>query len=98
MGDIPKNAGPSASSTVAPAASLSAAIFESCSEAIIATSLAGVVIGWNSAAAQLAGYRADEVLGQHWRFLVGVDDVKEIARAVRRFQGGDKIFRLETHL
>ena len=87
------------SSSALDAASWSAAIIEQCSEAIIVTSLDGVIIGWNAAAAQLSGYPADEVIGRHWQFLVtAADQVPKLARAARRFQDGQKNFRIETHL
>jgi PAS domain S-box-containing protein len=106
MGEIPNSAGHPAASALAAiapmtaeaAASLPAAIIESFSEAIIATSLRGHIIGWNSAAAQLSGYSADEVLGEHWQLLVPMEDVKRIALTARRFQGGAKNFRIETTL
>ena len=91
-------AGAAAQTSADAAVSLAAAIIESCSEAIISTALDGRIIGWNSAAAQLSGYSADEILGQSWQFLIPPGDVKEVARAVRRFQEGEKTFRLETYL
>ena len=101
MGELSKSADHSAVSVIAPTtadASLAAAIVESCSEAIISTSLDGHIIWWNPAAAQLSGYTADEILGQHWQFLVPPDDVKEVARAVRQFRTWEKNLRIETHL
>ena len=108
MGEILNSADHSATSAEAPmtissnaldAASLSAAIIESCSEAIVSTSLDGHVVGWNAAAMRLSGYTAAEVVGRHWQFLVtDADQVPEIARAVRRFQNGEKNFRIESHL
>jgi PAS domain S-box-containing protein len=88
----------SAPMTTEAAASLAAAIVESCSEAIISTSLEGEIISWNFAAMQLSGYSADEALGRHWQFLCPAEDVKEVARAVQRFRSGEKTFRIETHL
>ena len=99
MGELPNSAGlPAASAPTTAHESLAAAIVESCSEAIISTALDGRIIGWNSAASQISGYTADEVLGQHWQFLVSPDDFQEVARAVRRFRSGEKTFRIETHL
>jgi PAS domain S-box-containing protein len=108
MGEILHSADHSATSADAPmtmsasaldAASWSSAIIESCSEAIISTSLDGHIVGWNAAATQLSGYTADEVIGRHWQFLVtAADQVPEIARAVRRFHDGEKNFRIESHL
>ncbi len=102
MGDLLNSlaGAPSATTpTSAEAAALwSAAIIESCSEAIISTSLEGHIVGWNSAAEQISGYHADEVLGRHWRFLAPDEDVRQVAQAVRRFQRGEKTFRIETHL
>jgi len=106
MGDIPKSAGPSAgvgtealiASVSAEAASISAAIIESCSEAIIPTSLEGILIGWNSAATDLLGYTADEMIGRHWRHLVSPDRVGEIVRASRRLEQGKKYCPFTTVL
>ncbi len=103
MGELPHLAGHPAANAMVPtiadaSTSLAAAIVESCSEAIISTSLDGRIIGWNFAAGQLSGYSVDEILGVHWQFLVPAEDVQEVARAVRRFQNGEKTFRLETNL
>jgi PAS domain S-box-containing protein len=103
MGERPNSAGHPATSVPESAASdaaasLAAAVVESCSEAIISTSLDGHIIGWNAAAEVLSGYRADEILGQNWQSLVPADDVKEVAHAVRQFRQGPKTFRIETHL
>src|SRR5580700_8116049 len=65
------------------AASLSTAIIESCSEAIVPTSLDGDIIGWNAAATELLGYTADEMIGQLWRDLVPADCAQDIPRAAQ---------------
>jgi PAS domain S-box-containing protein len=103
MGEIPNSAGQPAATVIAPtadhtSASWAAAIVESCSEAIISTSLDGHIVGLNSAAEQLFGYLADEIIGRKWQFLIPPEDVKEIAGTLRRFQNGEKTFRIETHL
>ncbi len=103
MGEIPNSAGAPAAGVAAPsptevAASLAAAIIESCSEAIIPTSLDGVIIGWNSAATVLLGYTADEVVGRHWQHLVAAGHGKEIARAGRRLESGEKSVRMTPRL
>lgn len=103
MGEIPNSAGAPAAGVAAPsptevAASLAAAIIESCSEAIIPTSLDGVIIGWNSAATVLLGYTADEVVGRHWQHLVAAGHRKEIARAGRRLESGEKSVRMTPRL
>ena len=76
---------------------LAAAIVESCSDAIIPTSLDGTIIGWNAAATELLGYAAGEVIGRPWHFLVP-SGAKDIGRAGRRVQNGEKAFRLSARL
>ena len=80
------------------AAALSAAIIHSCSEAIVPTTLEGIIIGWNAAAGDLLGYSADEAMGQHWRFLVPEDEIGQIARAADRIQRGEKYAHIDTML
>ena len=106
MGELPNGAGEAAAdaasasmtTSIEAAASWSAAIIESCSEAIISTSSDGQVVSWNSAAAQLSGYTADEAIGRSWQFMVPVDEVGELVRAMLSFRDGQKAFRIETHL
>ncbi len=103
MGEFSENAGRPAPSAIAPIAAdaigpLAAAIVESCSEAMIATSLDGRVIVWNSAAVQFSGYGAEEVIGRPWDFMVPPDELAKIAHAFKRFQDSEKTFRFETEL
>src|SRR5580658_5854789 len=77
---------------------LAAAIVESCSDAIIPTSVDGTIIGWNAAATELLGYTADEVIGQPWHHLVPTGNGKELARAGRRLENGERSIRLTTRL
>jgi len=99
MGEIPNSAGHAAVSAMASVAaysavSLTATIVESRTEANISTSLDGLIIGWNSAATQLACYTANEFHGQHWQFLNPPDDLKDVSQAVRHFQRGENTFRI----
>ena len=105
MGDTLKNAAGPAAADAANSTevaredpSLATAIVESCSEAIVATSLDGRFISWNAAAEHLSGYTAAEVLGRAWDFMLPIDEVAEVARAFERFQGNEKAFRIETHI
>ncbi|HVN28521.1 MAG TPA: PAS domain S-box protein [Candidatus Binataceae bacterium] len=76
---------------------LAAAIVESCSDAIIPTALDGTIIGWNAAATELLGYNADETIGRSWHFLVR-SEIKDIARAARRLENGERSVRLSAQL
>jgi PAS domain S-box-containing protein len=89
---------PNSASFPLDAASLSAAIVQSCSEAIVPTTLEGIIIGWNFAAAELLGYSAEEAIGQHWRLLVPREQVGPIARAAACIQRGDKHAHINTML
>ncbi|HLX38512.1 MAG TPA: PAS domain S-box protein, partial [Candidatus Binataceae bacterium] len=80
------------------AQSLSATIFDSCGEAIVPTTLEGVILGWNAAATELLGYSADEAIGRHWRFIVAPDEIGRVGRAGEAIQNGQKYVRIDAML
>jgi PAS domain S-box-containing protein len=71
-----------------------AAIVESSDDAIIATTLEGLILSWNPGAERLYGYTRDEVLGKHISLLHARKD--EEADVIERISKGERVSQLET--
>src|ERR1700674_4183514 len=72
------------------------AIVESSADAIIGITLDGVITNWNSAAAKIYGYTAEEVLGHSLSMLVPPDRADELLGILGRLKRGKRIEGLET--
>ena len=70
-----------------------AAIVGASNDAILGTTLDGIVTSWNAGAERIYGYAADEVLGQSAVFAVPKD---EFAEAIERMRRGESIRQFET--
>src|SRR5439155_26850901 len=73
-----------------------AAIVESSDEAIIGTSLDGVIETWNNAATRLYGYSAEETVGRHLSLLAPPEHADEIGHVLQRLAAGEGSERFET--
>ncbi|MBV8683043.1 MAG: EAL domain-containing protein [Caulobacteraceae bacterium] len=73
-----------------------AAIVETCSDAIISTSLDGTVVSWNSAATAVYGYTAQEAIGLHASRLVPEDKLAELDLILKRIGQGEACGRFDT--
>ena len=78
-----------------------AAIVDSSSDAIIATTLDGTIVSWNRAAERLYGHQAAEILGQHIDALVPVgrrrsDAPEDHEDMAQRLRNGEQIEPYET--
>jgi PAS domain S-box-containing protein len=73
-----------------------AAIVDSSEDAIISTSLDGVIQSWNAGASRLYGYTALEAIGQPITMLMLPDRVGEQQDILRRVMHGDRIANHET--
>jgi PAS domain S-box-containing protein len=73
-----------------------AAIVESSEDAIVSTSLDGVIDSWNQSATRLFGYSAEEVIGQQAGFLVPANQVNEEPPLLKVIQNGERIDHYET--
>jgi diguanylate cyclase (GGDEF)-like protein/PAS domain S-box-containing protein len=73
-----------------------AAILDSSSEAIVCTTILGVITTWNAAAERMYGYSADEVVGRHVGMLVSEDYRAELDSILARVAAGLSVERLET--
>jgi two-component system CheB/CheR fusion protein len=72
------------------------AIVESSDDAIIGTSLDGVITTWNNGASRLYGYTVDEAVGRHASFLHPAGRKEEIDTTLRQVRDGRPVERLET--
>ena len=75
---------------------LLAAIVESSSDAIFATSLDGTILTWNRAAAVVYGYPTDKAVGKSLTFLFPEDRQAEIRRILERIVAGEPVERHVT--
>ncbi len=73
-----------------------AAIVESSSDAILSTSLDGIITTWNAGAERLYGRSADEVIGEHIRLVVTHEHDEEARGALVRVARGEAIAPYET--
>jgi PAS domain S-box-containing protein len=78
------------------AAAWLAAIVESSDDAMIGKTLDGVITSWNSAAEQLYGYSAGEILGQNVSVLIPPDRPGELRPILERVADGGHVERYET--
>lgn len=75
---------------------LLASVVESTDDAVIATSLDGVVTSWNPSAERIFGYRAAEIVGQSIFLLVPKDRIAEAESNLEQIARGERIQQLET--
>ena len=73
-----------------------AAIVESSNDAIIGTTLEGVITSWNKGAEIIYGYSAEEVKGRLISILLPPDRLDESARLRERIKQGEPVTQYET--
>jgi PAS domain S-box-containing protein len=73
-----------------------AAIVESSDDAIIGTTLEGVITSWNKGAEILYGYSAEEIKGRPISILIPSDRPDEPARLRERIKQGEHVAQYET--
>jgi PAS domain S-box-containing protein len=73
-----------------------AAIVESSDDAIISTTLDGIVLSWNRGAERIFGYAADEVIGGPMTQLMPPDRLDEEPEIIERLQRGERVDYFET--
>ena len=73
-----------------------ATIVESSDDAIIGTTLEGVITSWNGGAERLYGSAAAEVLGQPVSILVPPDRSEELAQILARLRRGERVELFES--
>ena len=72
------------------------AIVESSDDAIIGSTLEGIITSWNNGATRLYGHAAEEAIGRHLSFLSPPDQRVEIADILRNLKEGHPVERLES--
>jgi len=77
-------------------AQLTAAIVQYSDDAIIASTLAGVITSWNPAAERMYGYSGQEMIGRYAGLLLPDDRAGEMQANLGAVRGGQAVQRLET--
>jgi PAS domain S-box-containing protein len=78
------------------AAQLMAAVIEFSGEAIITSTLEGVITSWNPAAERLYGYSSEEIVGKSIQPVTPKDRPDEITFILTRIKAGEQIDHFET--
>jgi diguanylate cyclase (GGDEF)-like protein/PAS domain S-box-containing protein len=73
-----------------------AALVESSDDAIVSTTVGGVVTSWNGGAEKIFGYAAAQMLGHSIRRLLPADREEEAAEILRRVIAGERVGPFET--
>lgn len=73
-----------------------AAIIENSDDAIVARTLDGIVITWNSGAERTYGYRAEEILGRNLGRLLPPGYEGEHEQVVKRLRSGERLVAFDT--
>lgn len=76
---------------------LLASIVESMQEAIVSTTLDGVVLSWNAAAERFYGYRPNDIKGRRMNVLLYPDGIAEMNRILDEVRQGQRVAR-HTHI
>jgi two-component system cell cycle sensor histidine kinase/response regulator CckA len=73
-----------------------AAIVESSDDAIVATTLHGIITDWNPGAERMLGFHRGEMIGQPISRILPPDRLGEPSRSLQRLIAGDQVDRHET--
>ncbi len=65
-------------------------------EAIYSVDDAGILTSWNGAAAELYGYRADEVVGAHIAMIIPDEELAQWASSMAQVRAGARVEAVET--
>lgn len=98
MVTLSRTAGHTAASLDAmlPARSLLSAIVDSSADAIVSTTLSGIITSWNRAAEQSFGYKAEEIVGRSILLLIPPHLHREEVYIMERVQKGEPIEHFES--
>lgn len=71
-------------------------IVQSSQDAIIGTTLDGIITSWNKGAKKLYGYSPDEILGKHYTRLLPSGHEDEVPRIVEKLRNGEAVTSWKT--
>jgi PAS domain S-box-containing protein len=71
-------------------------VIEFSAEAIVSTSVDGVITSWNPGAERLYGYSSEEVMGKSVRFLIPDDRADEMKAISTKLKAGQPVQHLDT--
>jgi two-component system sensor kinase FixL len=71
-------------------------VVDSSNDAIVSTTLKGVIASWNASAQRIFGFSEREAMGRHISILFPADLAEEEAGLLARLQNGEKIQNFET--
>jgi PAS domain S-box-containing protein len=77
-------------------AQLTAAVVEYSDDAIIGSTLEGVVTSWNPAAERMYGYSSEQIIGRYAGVLSSGDEAGEMRANLARIRAGQPVEQLET--
>jgi PAS domain S-box-containing protein len=98
-GDSPKRSGatrPRRPSHRTDGSKLLASIVDSSEDAILSTTLDGVITSWNKAAERIYGYREKDIIGRSVSLLVPPDRPDEMAEILDRIRIGERVGPYDT--
>jgi PAS domain S-box-containing protein len=73
-----------------------AAIVASTDDGIVSKNLDGIIQSWNTAAEQIFGYTADEIIGKSIKTIIPADRQHEEADILNRIRRGERVDHFET--
>jgi PAS domain S-box-containing protein len=73
-----------------------AAIVESSDDAIIGSSLEGIILSWNNSARKMYGFTAEEAVGRHVGIMVPPDLAGEVPWILNKLRRGEGVVHYET--
>jgi PAS domain S-box-containing protein len=73
-----------------------AAIVESSDDAILGTTLEGIITSWNRGAERIYGYAAEEVVGRPITMLAPPERAEEVPAILRRVRRGERVDHYDT--
>jgi PAS domain S-box-containing protein len=73
-----------------------AAIVQFSGEAIIGTTLDGIITSWNPVAERIYGYASEEIIGRPGRIITPEDRTNEARAVVEKIRAGQNVEHLET--
>ena len=77
-------------------AQLTAAVVEYSDDAIVGSTLVGMITSWNPAAERMFGYSAEEIIGKYAGLLIPGDRADELSGNLARIRADQPFERLET--